>query len=104
MPEKNPQPKKLNLKQQLSPEEIQAKFWSDFGNGVLNQANFMGAIASQIDTNLPELTAEIGALRVEMEDFNHNFRAFLMKVHNIPPDELNGLESEEPEEPGENNE
>lgn len=77
----------------MSPEEIQAKFWADFGNGVLNIANFTGAIAQQNK----EVLEEMAAIRTELQDFNANFRTFLNKAYQIPMDELDGLESEGPE-------
>lgn len=88
------QEKKLNLKEPLSPEEIQAQFWADFGNAALNSARFLSILASQNK----EIVEEMAAIRTEMQDFNANFRTFLTKTHGIPPDELDGFGSNEPEE------
>jgi len=87
------QEKKLNLKNPLSPEEIQAQFWANLGNALLNIANFNGIMAAQAK----ESTEELAAIRTEIQIFNANFRTFLTKAHNIAPDDLDGLEADEPD-------
>jgi hypothetical protein len=93
---------KMNLKgtpgagknETRTPEEIQAQFFADLGNALINMANFTGRMAA----SLSELQKDFSSHAADVQDLLALKKLELEKGHGIAPDEIDFVLSEREDE------